>query len=195
MPRMQRIRVIRGQNSPRVASKFGYCTTLACQDVPPLQRRKGSLGPNHVAADKNVRAPAAPVPEGQLTLAQRFSVGYARPRGLVPKGRLRHARSTVPSGLGAPHPRSPTLKRWAILSHPFGMKRSWATTHRPKAANQRQLMHSPPHSLHRRSERRMYVPVNNACQDKDQRANGNPNKHDSKAVQAPSSADRPEDEG
>lgn len=77
-----------------------------------------------------VRSRARPVPEGQLAIAQRFSVGLGRLTGQVPKGRLKRPRSLLsrPFGTNLALPADPTLKRWAILTHPSGMplKRSRA---------------------------------------------------------------------
>src|ERR1035438_10437010 len=67
------------------------------------------------------RPDAAPVPEGQMRIAQRFNAGCARELGLVPKGRLRRPFSAVPSGLSS-STTIPALKRWAILNHPSGTK-------------------------------------------------------------------------
>jgi len=66
------------------------------------------------------------VPEGHLAIAQRFSVGFGRQEERVPKGRLnRRTVPIVPSGLDHGENRDPTLKRWAILKHPFGMELEW----------------------------------------------------------------------
>jgi NosR/NirI family transcriptional regulator, nitrous oxide reductase regulator len=62
------------------------------------------------------------VPEAQLRIAQRFSVGTScavvkRPEGTTED---QGSCSAVPSGLGSLGHRFPTLKRWAILRRPFG---------------------------------------------------------------------------
>ena len=63
------------------------------------------------------------VPEGQATIAQRFSVGLADIAKKVPKGRLNpNSISAVPAGLARPDVGLPTLKCWAIVRSPFGTK-------------------------------------------------------------------------
>ena len=63
------------------------------------------------------------VPEGHATVAQRFNLGNQCRVTPVPKGRPNvHVVSAVPSGLRFPRIRHPTLKRWAIVEHPSGMK-------------------------------------------------------------------------
>ena len=60
-----------------------------------------------------------------VRIAQRFSVGFDDWGGHVPKGQLRVERresfSAVPSGLDRGGAAYPTLKRWAIVSYPFGI--------------------------------------------------------------------------
>ena len=60
------------------------------------------------------------VPEGQATIAQRFSVGPLGGRRRVPKGRLDRAESAVPPGRACQRTAHPTLKRRAILKCPSG---------------------------------------------------------------------------
>ena len=64
------------------------------------------------------------VPEGHLKIAQRFSVGLARITCQVPKGRLNRLFAVQPSlrDWRSPTTGYPTLKRWAIINHPSGMK-------------------------------------------------------------------------
>ena len=64
------------------------------------------------------------VPEGQPTIAQRFSVGLGRPPRSSPEGTAEKAAFPAQPSLRdwfsllTGHP---TLKRWAIVKHPFGM--------------------------------------------------------------------------
>jgi hypothetical protein len=68
------------------------------------------------------------VPEGRLRIAQRFNAGDHVPGGRSPEGaadtplRL-HTRVDFsrPFGTWAATLAFPTLKRWAIISHPSGM--------------------------------------------------------------------------
>src|SRR5258706_12487944 len=66
-----------------------------------------------------------PVPEGQLRIAQRFSVGFDRRAASSPEGTAERqwSRSAVPSGLIVDLPLDPTLKRWAIFRCPSGTRR------------------------------------------------------------------------
>ena len=63
-------------------------------------------------------------PEGQLTIAQRFSVGLGRPLGSSPEGTADNAVLPAQPSLrdwSFPLDGHPTLKRWAIFKHPSGM--------------------------------------------------------------------------
>jgi hypothetical protein len=64
-----------------------------------------------------------PVPEGRATIAQRFSVGSRLYVRIVPKGRPtdRRSRSSLRDS-GRFFPSNPTLKSWAIIKHPFGIR-------------------------------------------------------------------------
>ena len=61
------------------------------------------------------------VPEGHLRIAQRFSVGFGgrwdqpSPEGAADPTLLNRPSGTYPFGCG-----DPTLKHWAIVTHPSG---------------------------------------------------------------------------
>ena len=63
------------------------------------------------------------VPEGQLEIAQRFSVGLGLPLRFSPEGTAEKAALPAqPSLRDWLFPLGhPTLKRWAIVKHPSGM--------------------------------------------------------------------------
>src|SRR5712664_2433001 len=70
------------------------------------------------------------VPEGYPRIAQRFSVGSTHRNGISPEGTAEPCRgSAVPSGLIRWMWPYPTLKRWAIFSHPSGMRSSKSKWH------------------------------------------------------------------
>ena len=67
---------------------------------------------------------AGPVAEGQLAIAQRFSVGSGHPPRFSPEGTAEPGARDVQPSLRdwSPLPTDyPTLKRWAIFKHPSGM--------------------------------------------------------------------------
>lgn len=73
-----------------------------------------------------------PVPEGQPTLAQRFSAGLSSERAQIPKGRQRGPTMTsflaLPLELGRFNARRPRLRPWGIVNGPFGTasrRRHW----------------------------------------------------------------------
>ena len=68
------------------------------------------------------------VPEGHMTIAQRFNAGFKASKPPKPRqGRPKPGYRIVLSPLWGYRPfttRSPALKRWAILGCPFGTNRS-----------------------------------------------------------------------
>jgi hypothetical protein len=66
-----------------------------------------------------------PIPKGLLKIAQGFNLGTSAKKAKVPKGRLNSPGLTTiqPSlrDFDLPQTANPTLKGWAIVSHPFGV--------------------------------------------------------------------------
>ena len=96
-------------------------TAIAVRGGPMGQCRSGLI---RFDPENRFQAGPCSVPEGHAIIAQRFNVGTGAQRNLSPVGTVDGSYGFQPSlwdlrnsALG-----NPTLKRWAIIKHPSGMK-------------------------------------------------------------------------